>query len=161
MLVKHGLVVINQINMAGANCYKQSFTEVWCLQALPHLCCIFLMLPVCESQWFPMSSRLGNPYCCGRMGPLWGETKALRPMLWPLVALGGNHADEKKRERSTWRWMMAPRKRVELYGRHQEQIQILLACWLVDFQIFYTFWLPGNSSKSTRAKAHSHISGWT
>lgn len=57
--------------------------------------CVSLMLPFCGSQWCPMSSRLGNPYCYGRIDPLWGKTKTLRPMLWPLVALRGNHAYKK------------------------------------------------------------------
>lgn len=49
------------------------------------------------SQWSPMSSRLGSQCRFGRMGLLWGKTKTLRPMLWPLVALGGDHAAEKSR----------------------------------------------------------------
>ena len=61
----------------------------------PTSLCVCLMLPLCESQWCPMSSRLGSPCCRGRIEPLWGKTKTLRPMLWPLVALRGNHADKK------------------------------------------------------------------
>lgn len=146
-LVKQRLSFISKISIAGVSCCKQSFN--WSLWALPHLCCLCQMLPVCESQWCPMSSRLGNPYCCRRIGPLWGKTKNLRPMLWPLVALGGNHADRKK-EASIERCLTAPRKWVEPRTLLFEGVNTCFASWFSDFLHVPVAWQLIKTNKGRR-----------
>lgn len=72
--------------------FKNNSTVIcWTL----HICTAESSYNFCESQCCPMFVRFGNPYCCGRIEPLWGKTKTRRPMLWPLVALRGNHADKR------------------------------------------------------------------
>lgn len=73
----------NLLSSAGDAPFRLPYSFASCYSSMIHngvLCLPSLEVLAAEGEWSHYK----------------GETMTLRPMLWPLVALRGNHADEKK-----------------------------------------------------------------